>query len=311
MVTELTRIVVVFDQWDYVRRWIGDSSLFTDRRIAWMVVNDAPHAPCPDDLRAIFATRSIRLVENAFNLGRSETRNSAARLADSPWIEFIDGDDLPLSIDLDALPDHKGNQLLHFAHRTYRLVGNRVEISTELEPPHPLYWEIVLIRHLPPLTCRPACLIFPREHFLAIGGFDGRFDTCEDLHLIWKLDQTGISVAMVNVPKQLYRIAGGQSIDPEVIGFYTHRLLRLAARSADDSSAADGIDTHADAQALRAIRSLHEELTAHYARSPSRHIDTRRDVSDLFWRARDTFLRECRPGLTHRLREALKLVLRR
>jgi len=304
----LTRIVTIYEQWDYLHHWIDEDALFNDPSVAWIVCNDAPHSPCPPGLCAAICARGASLLTPAFNLGRSEARNLGARAASSLWLEFIDGDDVPLPIDLDWLRSAPRDRLVHYPHRTYALIDEKVNPMSTLEPPNPFFWQIGLIRRLPVINCRPSCLIFPTEAFHAIGGFDGRYDTCEDLHLIWKFDRTAIGVTEGPAPKQLYRATGGERCDPEVIGFYTHRLLRMGARQTGDLS--DVIHTQADAQALRGIRALHTELTKHYNASISRHVDTLRDVSDLFWRARDTFLREYRPGFTLRFREALKILFR-
>ncbi len=304
----LTRIVTIHRQWSYLRRWIGSSDLFNDSRIAWIICNDAPDDPCPTDLRAELSARHVTLLEPAFNLGRSEARNQGARLATSPWLEFIDGDDIPLPVDAAWLADVSPDRLLHYPHQTYALKNDKIEVAPVLEPPHPFFWDIGLIRRLPIIHCRPACLIFPATTFHATGGFDGRYDTCEDLHLLWKLDHTQIEVVNGPAAKQLYRIDHQPSCDAEVIGFYTQRLLRLGARQATNTRL---IAAAADRQALRAVRALLTDYEAGEQPTPPHREDARRETRDLLWRARRLYLARARPTAMERMREATKLILGR
>jgi GT2 family glycosyltransferase len=64
---------------------------------------------------------------------------------------------------------------------------------------------------LHPVDVRPASLLWRREFFSRLGGFDGRFESGEDFQLVLKADRLGARIARPAMPKQIYRVRPGNS----------------------------------------------------------------------------------------------------
>jgi hypothetical protein len=226
----ISRCVTIYGQWDYVPLWLDNLPLFSPD-IEWILVNDHPGDLCPQPLRSTLEARGVLLVENEFNLGRSGARNRALALARGEWVEFVDGDDIPLPLELPAPALLATAGLLQFSNAFYRLDGAlMIRLGEDAEVDN-VWQRLGLLTHLPPVNCRPACLVFRTELIRRVGGFDGRFDTCEDLHLVWKLDQLAPVVLSLPVAKQLYRRDEQASCDSDSISWGMRRLMKVASRA--------------------------------------------------------------------------------
>jgi predicted glycosyltransferase involved in capsule biosynthesis len=56
---------------------------------------------------------------------------------------------------------------------------------------------------------RPAGLIWHRSFFERLGGFDSRFESAEDFHLVLRAGWAGARVSRSSVPKQYYCVPPG------------------------------------------------------------------------------------------------------
>lgn len=199
MTAEITRIVTVHRQWEHVARWIGDDALF-EPRVAWILVNDDPLSLPAPGLADQIASRGIRRIDLPRNCGRSAARNEGARLAATPWIEHVDGDDHPLPFPLADLATGPDVSLLFFPVR---------ERSDESSPPDtaPIspggYWDF-LCPACSPFDQRPASTAWRREAFLSLLGYDARWEPSEDLHLCWQATRLGLRAGHPHTPKQCY-----------------------------------------------------------------------------------------------------------
>lgn len=228
----VSRVVTVYGQWDYLALWLGNDQLFVPE-VEWILVNDDPSRNCSIELLTRLKQRGITCLSPEINQGRSGARNLGLAASTSPWVEFVDGDDIPLPLELDDFQSLPDADIILFRNDFYRIGKEGVEVSPEEAAADDVWQRIGLLRELPPINCRPACLVFRREILNRVHGFDGRFDTCEDLHLVWKMDQVGATVKSIAKVKQLYRRDDQASCNSEVVDWSFHRLMRMAAGESD------------------------------------------------------------------------------
>ena len=201
----LARIVTCHRQWHYLEQWLTDDRLFGPE-IEWVVVNDAPAAPPSPTNEALLRRRGVQLVSPACNLGRSGARNLGVDHARAAWVELIDGDDVPLPLDPRMLSGLSAEVV------TCPVWEIPESCRTLPEPPAQLGLRAMWAELLPglhPIDVRPASLIWRRDFLLKLGGFDGRFESAEDLQLVLKADRMGGRVVRHPAPKQAYRTRPG------------------------------------------------------------------------------------------------------
>lgn len=319
MKQKLSRCVTIYGQWNYVSLWVDNDELY-DPSVEWMIINDLPSDPCPEVLKDKLQVRGVELLTPQFNLGRSSARNFCARRASGKWVEFVDGDDIPLPLSPDEWTGNDDKLLHQFPSKTYELRNGNVE-SCELERDSEFGYPGVLSR-LSGVNCRPACLVYDRATFLEAGGFDGRYDTIEDLHLLWKLEKYGVDVYHHDKPKQLYQRDGKESpINYNYSALYKVRFFREAAlrskqaRCSEVSAMWDYSDsymTHVAEMCLGELKSHADRNDYVHPEYLHPHLKFKKKYSiTLFWLARDIFVKSWKPGIICRMREALRLVFAR
>ncbi len=286
--------------------------------VEWMVINDFPEDVIPDDLRFLLQERGVAIIEARFNLGRSEARNTCARNSTADFIEFVDGDDVPLPLaGHEAALENPEMRLLHWKTQGYHFEENEIRAGEVIE----LTGDFCpgLLGPLDGVLCRPCALTYPREILLQAGGFDGRYDTIEDYHLLWKLDQTGLGVTHIDAVKQLYRVSGG----PKRSNWDTHALHKLRFFMDVTKKLPDGDPTIAadirDSYAGDVLAMAFDLLITHSNRArASRPAYLREVIQDpevrsleIFWQARKLLSQTAKMDSGARLREALKLLANR
>ena len=116
------------------------------------------------------------------NQGVSAARNLGIRLADSPWIAFLDSDDywLPrkLETQLGALDSHPGYLAVH-SDEIWIRNGRRVNPKKI----HRKYGGWVYRYSLPRCVISPSSILVSRELLDRCGAFDEDFPVCEDYEL--------------------------------------------------------------------------------------------------------------------------------
>lgn len=211
---KVTRIVLCYLQWESIRSWL-DSELLHGPGIEWIIVNDYPLAAAPDWILEIATRRQIKIVAPLLNVGRSNARNLGASYASGEWLDFIDGDDIPLRVDLNLF----SQQIASVGLIACPVVGfNKIdEVDLENPPEFPDAWtadnilqEEMFPRFIP-IDSRPCGTLWRKSTFVHLGGFDARFDDAwQDAHLVWKAHYTGIMCGRINVAKQAYNL--GESV---------------------------------------------------------------------------------------------------
>lgn len=156
----------------------------------------------------------VRLVEHEQSRGRSEAMNAGVRAASSPFIAFLDDDDLYYPEHLDTLT--RASATPHAGWYTDA-------VSTSLAPgPSGAYeprWQqrifsedfdrdLLLVDNYVPLPT----LLVRRDDFLAAGGFDPAFDLFEDWDFVIRLAQRGDLLHIPRVTCEIRHVESAGSI---------------------------------------------------------------------------------------------------
>ncbi len=309
----LSRCSTVHHQWEFIQCWIDDCALFQDG-IDWILFNDAPDDPCQPSLKRKILERGILLIEPPFNHGRSNARNYCYNCATTFWVEFIDGDDIPLPLSLEYLYRFQEENLLHYRQQNYSYVNGVVKPASGVTESAPMCPG--LLKNLEHIQCRPASLIYPKSLLQKAGGFDGRFDTIEDLHLLWKIDQMDPKAVSFEESKQLYRISGGPPrSDWDYQSLHKIRFFRTVISDPHGKNCL-AARFWLESNGIQAAGMLLSHLHSNYAKDnekPPEYLSAAvlslRDYSEqLFWIARKLWLKSG-ANLITRIREAMKLIL--
>lgn len=202
----VTRVVLCYKQWELIYKWIDHESLHCNE-VEWIIVNDEPLNPPPEHVVKILTERKVRILQPKYNIGRSNARNMGASEAHGHWIDFIDGDDFPLPIDLEFLKNCHADLL------AFPVVGYDTQDNPDPSeiPVVSLPWssdcmfQNELFGGYYPIDHRPCGVIWKRSSFSGVGGFDARFDDAwQDAHIVWKAYQHDYSLQRGEKPKQLY-----------------------------------------------------------------------------------------------------------
>ncbi len=197
----VSRVMTCYRQWSYLSQWIGDDALFAPE-IEWFVVNDAPADPPPPELALELSRRGVRLLSPPTNLGRSRARNLGARESRGRWLDFIDGDDRPLPFALAGLSDRTAG-LIELPIRLAQTGRDRFAAGASAPIIRIPVWRSLLPRYHP-INVMPAAVLWHRETFQKLDGFDARFDGAEDFHLVFRAMITGVALTRLDTPKQCY-----------------------------------------------------------------------------------------------------------
>jgi glycosyltransferase involved in cell wall biosynthesis len=172
-----------------------------------IIVDDASH----DDSLSCIKNASqkdprIKYIQNEINLGPSIARNSAAHIATGEWLSILDADDVYLpeklekqyEIILNSKADIVlvGSGCYHIDH-----TGRRLQDYNYSNKSMPLKRALLSMRSFPPHSS----LIYRKEAFLAVGGFNSNFIRSQDYDLWLRLINFG-SFAAYSKPLIEYRV---------------------------------------------------------------------------------------------------------
>lgn len=204
---KVTRVCTSYKQWNYIRCWIYEDDLFNDFT-DWILLNDCPTDPMPEDLKEVAVAKGIRIHEFKFNVGRSQARNFGLELANTEWIEILDGDDYPYPIKEEVLGVDPKIDFLSFEvdHHEIQTTGNWLH---KISNPEENFY-VFLFPEYTPVDARPAALLWRTERLAQLKGFDGRYEPTEDVHLLWKAKLLGYQTLFMPQVKQSYLVKNQQ-----------------------------------------------------------------------------------------------------
>ena len=165
----------------------------------------------PDDSAAIARGFEKVTVLTQANAGVSAARNRGVALTTSPWIAFIDQDDIwepaKLERQMSTLAAHPeadvcftGQQGLLQVADTDTFVRNGISIPPTTALAQGLYGRLRFV---------PSCTIVRRSAFTAAGGFRSSAQPCEDWDLWLRMEQAGASFVACPESLLLYRLHSG------------------------------------------------------------------------------------------------------
>ena len=156
----------------------------------------------------------VRLLDHETSRGRAEAANAGARAASSAFLAFLDDDDLFYPEHLPTLAAATSSS--HAAWYTDAVsaflrpgAGGAYEVYSRQRLFAQNYdRELLLVDNYIPLPT----LLFRREMFLALGGFDAKFDLFEDWDLLIRLSQRGDFLRIPRVTCEIRHFEGGSSV---------------------------------------------------------------------------------------------------
>lgn len=175
----------VYNQQDYVAQAIQSVVDQTVRDWELIVIDDGSKDRSGEIMEE-YAGRDARIrVHHQSNAGLAKARNTAAGLAQSAWLTYLDSDDVWFPNALEAYDSYlKQNPQARFLYGYYhRLQDNRVE---ELPGEHQnritgtkeLFLRVFL---------NPMCVCHQVELWRQAGGFDGSLRYCDDYDLFLRM----------------------------------------------------------------------------------------------------------------------------
>ena len=239
-----------------------------------VIVNDGGENPSID---------GATIIDHEVSRGRSEAMNAGVRAARSPYIAFLDDDDLfyPEHLPALAAAAHRSGHVAWYTEAVSAFVRggetfSRMRIySQDFDP------EGLLIDNYIPLIT----LLVPRELFLDVGGFDREFDLFEDWDFLIRLSQRGSFAHVPRITCEIRHIEGAGSIvldAPEGSPEFREAKLKIwrkHAASIDNDVIAKAIER----QKRRLSQLMHESVEVRGERDHMRSDIARleRDVARL------------------------------
>ncbi|HEV7763676.1 MAG TPA: PIG-L family deacetylase [Thermoanaerobaculia bacterium] len=171
-----------------------------------VVVNDGGTRP---------EVEGVTLVHHEESRGRSEAANAGVRAASNAYITFLDDDDLFYPEHLATLANAAAgsNHVAHYSDSVSAFLHPGENGSYETYKRLRFYAqdfdrELLLLDNYIPL---PA-LLFKRETFLDLSGFDTAFDLFEDWDFLIRLSQRGSFLRVPRITCEVRHFEGGESV---------------------------------------------------------------------------------------------------
>jgi glycosyltransferase involved in cell wall biosynthesis len=163
-----------------------------------VVVDDASPTPVEPSVTNLYDDLTVDVVRHEENRGAAAARNTGVETADTEYVAFLDSDDYWDERKLEA-------QLDVFDAREVGLVycdQYVVEPDGVIKPsgktlPEEDVWTSLLNGWTAPNT---STLMFDRETFLSLDGFDTSLNSCQDHDLWMRLAREGVQVGVVEEP---------------------------------------------------------------------------------------------------------------
>lgn len=196
---EVTVIVPTYERRELLGRAIDSVEAQSLEPEAVVVVDDAS----PEPVEPFLADRDYRIdievVRHEENRGASAARNTGVKTADTEYVAFLDSDDYwdegKLAAQLAVFEADPDLGLVYCDQHVVEPDG-AVEPSGKALPNGDV-WPALLDGWTAPNT---STLVFNRETFLDLGGFDASLRSCQDHDLWMRLAREGVRVGVVSEP---------------------------------------------------------------------------------------------------------------
>lgn len=176
-----------------------------------LVVNDGGRSPAD----VLSELGDVTLIDHERTRGRSEAMNTGVRSATTPFVTFLDDDDVYYPEHLTILT----RAAQHSSHRAFYTdaVSAFLEMGDDgtyvTRKRLRMYAQdfdrnLLLFDNYIPLTT----LMLKRDDFLSAGGFDPAFDLFEDWDFLIRLSKTGDFVRIPRITCEVRHFAGSESI---------------------------------------------------------------------------------------------------
>jgi glycosyltransferase involved in cell wall biosynthesis len=234
------KVTVIIPAWgagDYVGETLA--SLQAQTLSAWeaVVIDDGDTDRVAQAVKPFATDARIRLLATD-NAGLAAARNRGIATATTPFVSILDGDDRYKADYLERmLATLESDQALGFVTCDAVMFGTPAfegKLFSSLQPQNgPITLERVIRREF---NVVGACMV-RREALDAVGGYDTRMGSAEDLDLWFRLLEAGWQAALVPTPLLEYRRRAGSlsatSLSMARWGYkaFAHAVERLEGRS--------------------------------------------------------------------------------
>ena len=205
MSVSFTVIIPVFNGAAYLKQTLESVLRQTLAPLEILVIDDGSTDESSNIAQSF--SPKVTVIRRA-NSGVSATRNFGVSIANSNWIAFMDADDLwepeYLEAHAEVITSASGLDLC-YSDRLHLVQQENGEFEIRERyrvSPQSQFRRAVLERSL----FGPSCFTIRRSTFLAIGGFESRFDAVEDWHLCLRLLQANAAFAHIPHPLVQYRV---------------------------------------------------------------------------------------------------------
>lgn len=265
-----------------------------------VVVNDGGASP-----REVVGD-NVTVIDQAESVGRSEAMNIGVRSATTPFLAFLDDDDLYYPEHLSTLAN-AARSSSHTAFYSdavssfhepaedgsFREIARLRLFAQDFDP------ELLLFDNYIPLPT----LLVSRDPFLAVGGFDREFDLLEDWDFLLRLSRKGPFLRIPRITCEIRHFRGGDSAilsSPEESPRFREAKLRIWSRHADRITPA--VTANVFEKQKRRLLALYSDSVE--SKGQARHLE--RDVTRLD-REKTLLLEELQNE--HRLRNEAQIQL--
>ena len=248
----ITVVIPLYQMGHAIERTIASALAQSHAPTEVIVVDDGSTDDGPERVRATFGD-AVRLVRQE-NAGAGPARNRGAQEARTPWIAYLDADDLwlpdhlrTLAAAVRAFPDHRV-----FASRSRAVlerdavVGHvpdaieQARAASAGQPPRVIDYFVEAVTKQRPFF--PTTLLIDRALLLEMGGFDGRYRRGQDMELMARV---ALAHPMVGTDRiTAWYVRGAAPIKP---GPRRHAIQRL-----------DDVNVHLEAITAQAKAMGHE-----------------------------------------------------